>query len=95
MVEASNNNNPAMTDLSPLGVQLQNDNAVAGARIEKKENFLHENNMKSFRQSLENLLKEDSGSESDEASGRKDGVKGRLKARLKRSSLSAHNHQFA
>ena len=51
--------------------------------------------MKSLRQSLENLLKEDSGSESDKASCKKESVKSLIKTRMKRSSLSAHNYHFS
>ena len=55
--------------------------------------------MKSLRQSLENLLKEDSaGSESDEEGGERrpktnqPTSKKQVKSGLKRSSFSAHNH---
>lgn len=93
MIEAQNNP-AATTDLSPLGVHLQNE-TNKGSKLERKENFLHENSMKSLRQSLENLLKEDSGSESDKASCKKESVKSLIKTRMKRSSLSAHNYHFS
>ena len=44
---------------------------------------------------MENLLKGDSGSDSEDGSGLKSKFKGRLKAGLKRTSFSAHNYHFS